>query len=238
MNIRERNHGDDLALVDIWLRSVRATHAFLTEKDIQALYPQVLNVRLPAVRVWVCEDEAGEIAGFIGLKGNKVDMLFVDASKRGKGAGRRLLNFALAARLAASRRERAESASHRLLPALRLRRRRPLGTRRGRPALPHHPHEAGGLKPAGGLAPRCAAPSRPDQAVLPGGCARKPARDHARPRDDAPSRPSARRDSGPSPRCRGRTQGMQPLLQHSSGAGASGGTGGGSWSIGVRRGCS
>lgn len=95
MNIRERNHGDDLALVDIWLRSVRATHAFLTEKDIQALYPQVLNVRLPAVRVWVCEDEAGEIAGFIGLKGNKVDMLFVDASKRGKGAGRRLLNFAL-----------------------------------------------------------------------------------------------------------------------------------------------
>ena len=47
MNIRERNHGDDLALVDIWLRSVRATHAFLTEKDIQALYPQVLNVRLP-----------------------------------------------------------------------------------------------------------------------------------------------------------------------------------------------
>ena len=26
MNIRERNHGDDLALVDIWLRSVRATH--------------------------------------------------------------------------------------------------------------------------------------------------------------------------------------------------------------------
>ena len=43
MNIRERNHGDDLALVDIWLRSVRATHAFLTEKDIQALYPQVLN---------------------------------------------------------------------------------------------------------------------------------------------------------------------------------------------------
>ena len=136
MNIRERNHGDDLALVDIWLRSVRATHAFLTEKDIQALYPQVLNVRLPAVRVWVCEDEAGEIAGFIGLKGNKVDMLFVDASKRGKGAGRRLLNFALAARLAASRRERAESASHRLLPALRLRRRRPLGTRRGRPPFP------------------------------------------------------------------------------------------------------
>ncbi|KOF53630.1 MULTISPECIES: GNAT family N-acetyltransferase [unclassified Achromobacter] len=94
MNIRERNHGDDLVLADIWLRSVRATHTFLTEQDIDALYPQVLNVYLPAVRVWVCEDEDGEIAGFIGLDGNKVQMLFVDASKRGRGAGRRLLNFA------------------------------------------------------------------------------------------------------------------------------------------------
>lgn len=95
MNIRERNHGDDLALVDIWLRSVRATHTFLTEKEIQAMYPQVLNTYLPSVRVWVCEDDAGEIAGFIGLNDNKVEMLFVDANKRGKGAGRRLLNFAL-----------------------------------------------------------------------------------------------------------------------------------------------
>ena len=94
MNIRERNHGDDLALVDIWLRSVRATHTFLTEKEIQAMYPQVLNTYLPSVRVWVCEDDAGEVAGFMGLNGNKVEMLFVDANKRGKGAGRRLLNFA------------------------------------------------------------------------------------------------------------------------------------------------
>ncbi|CAB3661555.1 MULTISPECIES: acetyltransferase [Achromobacter] len=94
MNIRERNHGDDLALVDIWLRSVRATHTFLTEKEIQAMYPQVLNTDLPSVRVWVCEDDAGEVAGFMGLNGNKVQMLFVDANKRGKGAGRRLLNFA------------------------------------------------------------------------------------------------------------------------------------------------
>mgnify|MGYP000893537099 CR=1 FL=1 len=62
MNIRERNHGDDLALVDIWLRSVRATHTFLTEKEIQAMYPKVLNTYLPSVRVWVCEDDAGEVA--------------------------------------------------------------------------------------------------------------------------------------------------------------------------------
>ncbi len=94
MNIRERNHGDDLTLVDIWLRSVRATHTFLTEAEIQALYPQVLNTYLPAVRVWVCEDEVGDIVGFMGLNENKVEMLFVDANKRGVGAGRRLLNFA------------------------------------------------------------------------------------------------------------------------------------------------
>lgn len=95
MNIRERKYGDDLALADLWLRSVRATHTFLTETEIQAMYPQMLKTCLPSARVWVCEDGAGEIAGFAGLNGNKVEMLFVDADKRGRGAGRRLLNFAL-----------------------------------------------------------------------------------------------------------------------------------------------
>ncbi|AMG86591.1 MULTISPECIES: acetyltransferase [Bordetella] len=94
MNIRERNYGDDFVLADIWLRSVRATHTFLSEAQIQAMYPQVLKSYLPSVRVWVCEDGQGGIAGFMGMSGNKIEMLFVDADKRGRGAGRRLLNFA------------------------------------------------------------------------------------------------------------------------------------------------
>lgn len=94
MKIRERNYGDDLALAAIWLRSVKTTHTFLSEEQIQALYPQVLCNYLPAVRVWVCINSSGEIAGFMGMEHNKIEMLFVDADQRGQGAGRRMLNFA------------------------------------------------------------------------------------------------------------------------------------------------
>ena len=39
MNIRRAIPTDRGVLVDIWLRSVRATHTFLSEEDIQSLLP-------------------------------------------------------------------------------------------------------------------------------------------------------------------------------------------------------
>lgn len=41
MHIRKRVDADNTALVDLWERSVRATHDFLSEADIVELYPQV-----------------------------------------------------------------------------------------------------------------------------------------------------------------------------------------------------
>ncbi len=39
MTTRRAVPADGRTLVDVWLRSVRATHAFLSEADIQALLP-------------------------------------------------------------------------------------------------------------------------------------------------------------------------------------------------------
>ncbi|WP_232450741.1 hypothetical protein [Burkholderia ubonensis] len=44
MTIRERTPEDNPALLDIWHRAVQATHTFLTEQDIAALYPQVRDL--------------------------------------------------------------------------------------------------------------------------------------------------------------------------------------------------
>ena len=41
MLIREALPTDRDALLEVWLRSVRATHTFLTEEDVQALLPLV-----------------------------------------------------------------------------------------------------------------------------------------------------------------------------------------------------
>ncbi|UYY66073.1 acetyltransferase [Serratia marcescens] len=94
ITIRARAAEDNAQLADIWLRSVRATHHFLTEDNIAQLFPLVLNDYLPAVNVWVAEDRPGHPCGFIGLNGNKVEMLFIDADQRGQGVGKALLTHA------------------------------------------------------------------------------------------------------------------------------------------------
>jgi len=88
---------DDPVLGALWERSVRATHDFLPEDDIQRLLPLVRDTYLPmpALEVWVYEDQDG-IAGFIGTGGQNVEMLFIDPDRRGQGIGRQLLDHARA----------------------------------------------------------------------------------------------------------------------------------------------
>jgi putative acetyltransferase len=44
MNIRQAAGADRDELVDIWLRSVRATHTFLSEADIQSCSPTFATI--------------------------------------------------------------------------------------------------------------------------------------------------------------------------------------------------
>lgn len=93
---------DAETLAQLWLRSVRATHDFLSEDVIAELYPQVRDLYLPAVTLWLALDARGVCLGFMGLQINEdatgadVAMLFVDPAARGKGVGRRLLDQARA----------------------------------------------------------------------------------------------------------------------------------------------
>ncbi|MBE1203588.1 GNAT family N-acetyltransferase [Aminobacter carboxidus] len=90
MNIRPRIAADNAVLVAIWEDAVRATHDFLSEDDIQFFRPLVRDNYLPALEVLVAE-EHGTPLGFIGLDGQKVEMLFVGASQHGKGIGKALI---------------------------------------------------------------------------------------------------------------------------------------------------
>ncbi|WP_266158807.1 acetyltransferase [Dyella silvatica] len=92
MPIRKRVEADNANLAEVWRRSVTATHTFLTDADIQELYPQVRDVYLRRVEVWVCVTVEGDIAGFIGMGGSHVEMLFVEPARRGRSVGTRLLD--------------------------------------------------------------------------------------------------------------------------------------------------
>lgn len=95
MNLRAATREDHPALLAIWLRAVRATHAFLTEPDIQALHPLVRDHALPALELWVLEED-GACAGWMGLDGAKLEALFIDPDRAGRGHGRRLVEQARA----------------------------------------------------------------------------------------------------------------------------------------------
>ncbi|WP_158890687.1 MULTISPECIES: acetyltransferase [unclassified Pseudomonas] len=94
MIIRQATNAGHPQLLNIWLRSVRATHHFLQESDIEALLPQLRDIYLPAVELWVMVDAEDCPLGFIGLNENHVEMLFIEPDLRGKGIGRALLDHA------------------------------------------------------------------------------------------------------------------------------------------------
>lgn len=98
MNIRARTAADHPILLDLWRRSVRATHHFLDPADIDALLPMVRDVYLDAVDIWVFDDAGHGPVGFIGVSDAQVEMLFLDPDRRGQGIGTRLLDHARALR--------------------------------------------------------------------------------------------------------------------------------------------
>lgn len=82
-------------LTGLWEASVRATHDFLTEEDIQFFKPLVREQYLNMVELYCTRNSNGTIAGFIGITDHKVEMLFLDPDKRGKGIGKQLLRFVI-----------------------------------------------------------------------------------------------------------------------------------------------
>lgn len=98
MIIRQASAADYPQLLDIWLLSVRATHHFLQESDIEALLPQLRDIYLPVVDVWVAVDVKDHPLGFIGLNQSHVEMLFINPDLRGQGMGRALLDHVRSSR--------------------------------------------------------------------------------------------------------------------------------------------
>src|SRR5262245_40234613 len=77
MNIRRAIPTDREVLLDIWLRSVRATHTFLSEDDIQFFFPLVRDYLASAEpEFWVLCSDSGQIMGFMGMSGSKWNRCF------------------------------------------------------------------------------------------------------------------------------------------------------------------
>lgn len=82
-------------ITEVWEASVRATHHFLPESDIEYFRPLILNEFLNAVSLHCIRNEEGRILGFLGVADRKIEMLFIHPDSRGRGIGKQLLQFAV-----------------------------------------------------------------------------------------------------------------------------------------------
>jgi putative acetyltransferase len=95
LRIRTARVADRERLLEIWERSVRATHHFLEDTDVISLKPLVAEeLASDAVAWWVLASPADEPLGFLGYANDTVEALFIDPDHRGKGGGRLLVEQA------------------------------------------------------------------------------------------------------------------------------------------------
>jgi putative acetyltransferase len=92
--LQEASELDFPILIDIWESSVRATHDFLPEEEINHLKPLILNEYFHHVSLHKYVQNE-QIVGFIGTSSNTIEMLFIDPQFRAKGIGRILTDFAI-----------------------------------------------------------------------------------------------------------------------------------------------
>lgn len=80
-------------LIGVWENSVRATHGFLSENDIEKLIPEVRKALTGVEKLFCMYDDENSVCAFIAVNASKIEMLFVDFRMRGKGIGGKLVKY-------------------------------------------------------------------------------------------------------------------------------------------------
>jgi putative acetyltransferase len=88
------NPHDFERVVEVWEASVRATHHFVSEADINIFRPLVRE-EVQSVPVDCMRDDQGAVVGFMIVAEGKVEALFIHPDWRGQGIGRRLFQHAI-----------------------------------------------------------------------------------------------------------------------------------------------
>ena len=82
-------------LLIVWEKSVRSSHHFLKEEDIEYFRPLIRNQYFPAVELFVIRNEIRQIVAFMGLSDDMLEMLFVLPEEQGSGYGKGLVDYAI-----------------------------------------------------------------------------------------------------------------------------------------------
>lgn len=82
-------------LLEVWEKSVRATHLFLSDSEIKNIKEYVPKALNGVTHLIIAEDEAKCPVAFMGIEDGTLEMLFIAPEERGKGLGKRLIQYGI-----------------------------------------------------------------------------------------------------------------------------------------------
>ncbi len=82
-------------LLKVWENSVRATHLFLSEDEIESIKKYVPQALTEIPYLIIIENENQIPVGFMGIVKQHLEMLFISNEERGKGLGKELLKYGI-----------------------------------------------------------------------------------------------------------------------------------------------
>lgn len=77
-------------LVEVWESSVRATHHFLSDAEVEQIKQYVPQALTEVAHLFVAQ-QGEQSVGFMGIEKDSLEMLFLAPQARGKGLGKQLL---------------------------------------------------------------------------------------------------------------------------------------------------
>lgn len=95
IEVSERTQSLINTLLEVWERSVRATHLFLPESEILNIKEKFLPDALKNISNLVVAQDNDTPVAFMGIEEQKLEMLFVTPEKRGKGIGKKLIEYGI-----------------------------------------------------------------------------------------------------------------------------------------------
>ncbi|MDO4276234.1 MAG: GNAT family N-acetyltransferase [Eubacteriales bacterium] len=82
-------------LTEIWYRSVRATHLFLSDKEIEKIKKYVPEAIKHVSHLIIAESDTGRKVGFMGIEEQRLEMLFLLPEERGNGLGKQMVQYGI-----------------------------------------------------------------------------------------------------------------------------------------------
>lgn len=95
IEIKERNKKLIAQLVDVWEKSVRATHTFLSDEEINSIRNYVPEALYNVEHLAIINGYDNYPIAFIGMENDSLEMLFISPENRGKGIGKTLVKYGI-----------------------------------------------------------------------------------------------------------------------------------------------